>query len=488
MNQAKNINIRRQATISFAGNLADTGISFVGLVTMAYVLGAGDLGRYYFILAVIEVALFPATGLSQAVLKRGSEESQNPAEIFGTGLALGLGYVAVVSVLFAAAVLSDFVALRYSPDVVFTAIAVFVSQAVLLIQIDAYRSYGHTGYATLVDNVCGILQTFLQLFVLWMGFRIFGLLAVTVIAILVTVAGHYFVSVITISRPRMSAARSLIEYGRWSMVTAGVSKLYKRLPELVLGYFGMNAAIGYYTSADRLLMLGSYVSGSLGPALMAKTSSQGSGDTPAEMLGEFEQIHHHVTILAVAFAFGSFALAKPLMQTFFDMSDPMAITGLIGLSFYHIIQALSGVEYSFFDGMDMPELGTKSITLGLFVQIALISVLFSQFDFIGVISAIVLANFAMLLYAQTIFWEEFGIIPLPSGLITQMISGVIMYVAVDLVADVTGISTVFHLLAVVAFGAIIYITMLVLVDTAFRELVRVSVRDMAAILRGQSGS
>jgi len=40
MSQAEDINVRKQATLSFAGNLADTGISFFGLVAMAYILGA----------------------------------------------------------------------------------------------------------------------------------------------------------------------------------------------------------------------------------------------------------------------------------------------------------------------------------------------------------------------------------------------------------------------------------------------------------------
>ncbi|GAA0656258.1 oligosaccharide flippase family protein [Salarchaeum japonicum] len=482
MSQAGNINIRKQATISFAGNIVDTGISFLGLVAMAYVLGATGLGQYYLILAVVNVALFPITGLGQAVLKRGSEEPHDPAKIFGTGLSMAFLYVATIVVILAGIMISGVIPIRFGPNVIFAATTVFVTRAALTIQIDAYRGYGHTGYATLVDNAYGILQTILQLGVLVLGFEIFGLLAATTLATLVTVVGHYLVSVVSISRPQLSSARSLIAYGRWSVLSSGISTIYQRLPVLVLGFVGLDAAIGYYTSANRLLMLGSYVGGSLAPALMAKTSSQSGGETTGELFQEFRNVHHHVSILAVAFAFGSYALSEPLMATFFDMTDPLAATALVGLTFYHLIRTLTRVEYAFLDGLDMPELGTRSIAVGLVVQAVLIPVLLSLYEFIGIVIAIVLAHFVTLVIAQLVFWREFGTIPLPGGLIPQGVSGIVMFIVVEGVAGTLGIPSIFHLLAVIASGAIVYLGTLTVVDSGFREVAHVSFRDAREVL------
>lgn len=480
MSKAGDINIRKQATISFAGTLADTGISFLGLVAMAYILGAAGLGQYYLILAVVNVALFPVNGLGQAVLKRGSEEGHDADEVYGTGLAMALLYAAFVLLVLAGIVTTDLVSIRFGPSIVFAAATLFVSRAVLNTQIDAYRGYGHTGHATLVDNVYGILQTILQLAVLALGFRIFGLLAATTVATLATVIGHYLVSVVSVSRPRLFVARSLIEYGRWSVLSSGVSTVYQRLPVLVLGYVGMDAAIGYYTSANRLLMLGSHVGGSLAPAVMAKTSSV----TSETMFDEFRKAHHHVSILAVALAFGSFALSDALMVTFFGMSDPLAAGALIGLAFYHILRTLTRIEFAFLDGLDMPELGTRSIAVSLAVQAILIPLSFSEYGFLGVVGAIVLAHFVMLMVGQTIFWAKFGTVPLPGGLLTQAVSGSLMFIVVEALAKVLGIPSVVHLLGIIGVGAVVYVGVLFVIDSGFREVVQSTVTDTKQTLSG----
>lgn len=478
MSKAGDINIRKQATISFAGTLADTGISFLGLIAMAYILGASGLGQYYLILTVVNVALFPVNGLGQAILKRASEEGHDADEVYGTGLAVILLYAAVVIIILAGVVTNDFLSIRFGPSIVFAAATLFVSRAVLNTQIDAYRGYGHTGHATLVDNVYGILQTILQLTVLALGFRIFGLLAATTVATLATVIGHYLVSVVSVSRPKLSVVRSLVKYGRWSVLSSGISTIYQRLPILVLGYLGMDAAIGYYRSADRLLMLGSYLGAAFASALMAKTSSQTNKETTKEMFEEFSNTHHHVSVLAVAFAFGSFALSDTLMTTFFDMPDSLAAAALIGLALYHVIRTLTRVEYAFLDGLDMPELGTRSITVGLIVQALLIPPLSSEYGFLGIIAAIILAHLLILTIAQAVFRKKFGTVPLPGGLITQGISGMLMFVVVQGLAETFAIPSVVHLSIVIAVGAVVYVGTLVAIDSGFREVVQSSLRDI----------
>jgi O-antigen/teichoic acid export membrane protein len=198
------------------------------------------------------------------------------------------------------------------------------------------------------------------------------------------------------------------------------------------------------------------------------------------MFKEFKDTHHHVSLLAVAFAFGSFALSDSLMTTFFDMTDPLAATALIILSFFHLVKALSNLEYSFLKGLDMPELGTRSISVAFVVQIILIPIVFQISGFIGIVVAIVISHTTTLLYAQVIFWNKFGMIPLPGGLFKQGLSGIIMFVTVEAVAMMVRISTVIHLLAIIALGGLVYITVLTLIDSGFRELAQSILKDTLA--------
>lgn len=477
MSRAGQINIRRQALISFTGTLVDAGVSFLGLVAMAYVLGASGLGQYYFLIAVVNTALFPVKGLGQAVLKRGSEGRHSPAQIYGTGLMMVLLYVVLGLAMFGVVAGSDLFTIDFSWNILLATGTLFALKGVLTLQIDAYRSYGHTGYATLVDNVHGILQTGLQLAVLVLGYEIFGLLTATVGATIVTILVHYNMSVVSLSWPEPDAAAQLLTYARWSILSAGVSTIYQRLPVLVLGFVGMDAAVGYYSSANQLLMLGSYVGGSLAPALMAKTSSRKSRSSSQELNDEFYDVHHHVTVLAVGCAFGTFALSGSLMTTFFDMTEPLAATALLGLSLYHVIYPLTNVEYSLLEGLDLPELKTRSTTLGLAVQTLLLVVLLPTFGFVGVIMAFIIGNFVVLLLAQVIFWNQFDMVPFPGGLPTQIASGLIMFGVVEAIQRVVPVTSAVRLILIVGLGAAVYIGALALVDSQFRIVVEASVRD-----------
>lgn len=482
MSRAGDINIRREATISFAGSLVDTAVSFLGLIAMAYILGAAGLGRYYFVLSVVTVSLFPVMGLGQAVIKRGSEVSHDPSQVFGTGLSISLVYALLVVAGLGIVTVTDVVTIRFGSDVIVAAAAVFGVRTVLTIQLDSYRSRGHTALAQLTDNAYGILETALQLGVLAMGFEIFGLLAASAVATLMTIVAHAVFSSLDVSPPSVSVGRSLLTYGRWSITSAAISTLYERLPVLVLGFVGMDAAIGYYTSSKRLLILGSYVGGSIAPALLAKTSSKESGATETEMFEEFRNVHHHVTVLAVALAFGSYALPGPLMATFFDMSDPLAGAALMGLTLFFVIQSLVRTEYTFLNGLDMPEFGVKTGAITLAVQVVLIPILFHFYGFLGIVAAVVLAQFTGLVVTQAIFWRLFETVPLPGGLVQQCVSGVVMFLVIELITTVVHVTSAVRLLAIIAVGAIVYVTVLALVDTGFREAMGTTVAEVRAAL------
>lgn len=487
MSQAGNINIRKQATISFAGNLADTAMSFLGLIAMAYILGASDLGRYYLILSVVNVALFPVNGIAKAVLKRGSEDSNDPSEVFSTGLVLSVLYCVLIALI--VFMLRGFdIPVQLSLNILLISLALLVSRSVLIVQIDAYSGYGHTGYATLVDNGYGILQTLLQLSILALGFGIAGLLVSTVVATVITIVVHLLVSVISLSRPSLSIARSLFQYSRWSVSSAGLSTVYNRLPVLFLGFLGLEAEIGYYQAADRLLMLGSYVGASLSPALMAKTSSKTSMGSANEMLSDFRESHHHVTILAVALAFGGFALSEPLMLTMFDMASSLAAEALAILTLSHIIKSLTRIEYTYLDGLDLPELNTKSTFASLLVQSILLPIMYSHYGFIGVLLSIVISQSVSLIIAQIIFWERFSTIPLPGGLLTQSVSGLIMFVAVKLLRSYVGVSSVFVLVLIVVFGSIVYFSTLLTIDPTFRSLAKSVFQDFKRAIAARTES
>ncbi|WP_135662684.1 oligosaccharide flippase family protein [Halorhabdus rudnickae] len=469
------INIRNQASLSLAGNLVDTAISFLGLILFANVLGAGGLGKFYVVLAIVKVALFPIAGIGQSVMKRGSERNLDSAAFLGGGLTMGLAYASIVGFFLTVAFLTVPELLQYSFAVITSAFTVFLSRIFYMLLLDTYRSHGKTGFATLTDNAHGVIETGAQVALLLAGFQVAGLLVGTAMTTIGVSIVLFFFTDITISRPAADTLRSIVEFARWSVLTSGLGTVYDRLPVLVLGVILGNAAAGYYTSAMRLLMLGSYVGGSIAPALMVRVSAT-EESSEATQLDSLQMSLNYAAVLSIPMMFGSFAIPDALMETVFGPTFSTAGPILMGLSIYHIINTFSTVTYSFFDGIGRPAYATKATALSLVVRIAMLPLLV-WFGVLGVVGSVVVSHAFHLAVAQRFMRLEFGQVIVPNQVVWQFMSGLIILAIVVGLSIVLPIVNWLTLLTVVAVGAVSYVSLLGLFDGYLRGMIRQLLRE-----------
>jgi O-antigen/teichoic acid export membrane protein len=471
------INIRNQASISLAGNFVDAAISFIGLVVFANVLGADGFGKFYVILAVVKVCLFPIAGIGQSIMKRGSERGLNPAVFLGGGLTYGGVYALIAGAMILTVFFVDSTLLQYSPELVAGAFTVFVSRLVYMLLLDAYRSHGKTGFATLTDNAHGIIETGVQVSFILAGFGVMGLLAGTALTTFAVSAVLLVFSKMKIAKPSLETLRSIKMFARWSVLTSGLGTVYDRLPVLILGFVLGNTAAGYYTSAMRLLMLGSYVGGAIAPALMVRASASNAESRNGSNLSDLSNSIQYASILAIPIMFGSFAIPDALMVTIFGPT--FAGTGLIlmGLSIYHVFNTYDTVITSFFDGIDRPEYSTKATASALLVRITLIIALVGQFGVIGIVASVVVSHVFRFGVAQYLLFKQFNQTVYPIQAASQIISGAIMWRVVALLPEVVQISSWFRLIIVVGIGAGCYSIILSIIDKQIRDIVREVLRD-----------
>lgn len=463
------INIRNQATVSMLGTFLDAAVSFLGLILFANILGAGGLGDFYVLLAIVKVSRFPLGGIGQAVMKRGSERELSTAKFFGGGIVYGIAYTTICGIAVLTIALIDIDIFPYSPTLVVTAFCLFVVQLFYHLSLDVYRSYGKTGYAGLIDNILGILETALQVGLLLAGFGVFGLLiGTTVMTTLVTV-GLLILSTVTVARPDIKVLRSIWRYGRWSVITSGLANVYDRLPLLLVGAFlGSNVA-GYYTSANRLLMLGSHVGSSIAPALMVRASAS---DSSAHNLSDLRLGLQYTTILALPMFFGSLALSNTLMVTAFGPT--FAGTGpiIIGLAIYHIVNTYDTVTFSFFNGINQPEKSTKATAIALGVLSVGSAVAVLHMGILGVVTAVVFAHIIRVLVGEFMIREGFGRVVIPTGTVYQLAASIAMFVVVVGLNRYIAITGWFRLFVVVSVGAVIYTVILLILDEYLRGMAR----------------
>ena len=474
MSEDSSISIRDQASLSFAGNVIDAAISFLGLIAFAYVLGADGLGRFYLILSVVQVALFPLRGVGQAVMKRGSEAGMAPNEYFGAGLTVGGLYVSSV----VAGVVGLY---RFNPellgvpvDVLAAAASVFGVRALLILCIDTYRSYGKTGRATLVDNAMGIVETVLQVALLAAGLEITGLLAGTSIAGVFVGGGVFRFTPVGLAAPTRLHVKRLLSFAKWSVTNSGVSTLYDRLPVLVLGAIATEAAVGYYSSANRLLMLGSYVGGSVAPALMVKASVNSSEEGSSDPVSDLVEASNYVSSLSIALAFGSFAFPTVLMGTFFgpEFATREAGNALIALSVYHVINPFTTITFSFIDGIDKPWVVAGANSVSLVVRTVIVWRLGVECVLLGVICGVIVSHGIFYTIGQLSIRNEYGSIIVPKKVSYQLLSGVFMYVVVTALSRSISVGSWEVLFAIIAIGGSVYVLSVLLLDDHARGIAR----------------
>lgn len=473
------INIRNQATLSMIGTFVDAAVSFVGLVFIANVLGAGGLGKFYVLLAVVKVSRFPIGGIGRAVMKRGSERDLDPATFLGAGILYSVAYAGVCGVILISIALTYPEIFPYDLTLVVTVFILFVVQMLYHLSLDAYRGYGKTGYAGLTDNILGILETTLQVILLLAGFGVFGLLVGTTVMTVLVTGGLLLFSEVEIRRPTLDVLRSIWYYGRWSMITSGLSNVYSRFPLLLIGAILGDDVAGYYTSADRLLVLGSHVSASIAPALMVRTSASASSK---EDLVDLRLGMRYATVLALPMLFGSLAFSDTLMVTAFGPTFAGTGPVLIGIALYHVVNTYDTVIISFFDGIGRPEISTKATAISLAVLAVGSTVTVSKSGLLGVVAVVVFARAVRVLVGEIVLQEDFDQTVVPTGVFHQLAASILMMFVVIGLNYYVVITGWFQLLVIVGFGALTYGIVLLTLDEYLREIIRAILTEALSAL------
>ncbi|MFB6176355.1 MAG: polysaccharide biosynthesis C-terminal domain-containing protein [Halobaculum sp.] len=472
--------IRNQSAISYAGNLIDAAVSFGGLVLFANLLGAAGIGRFYTILAVVQVASFPAAGVGQAIQKRGSEYDESPAPFLGAGLTMGTGYVLLIVVVVSGLITVGLTG-RFTTRQVVGAVGVLAARVAFLLINDAYKAQGKTGFATLADNVLGIVETVVQTAFVLLGFGVFGLLVGTSVATVCAVIGHLAVTSVRVDQPTRDTFALLLSFARWTTSTAGLNTVYDRLPVLALYAFASPTVVGYYSAANKLLVLGSYVGGSLAPALMVRASRRTTADAFDSVVEDLRMTFQYAGIVAIPMWIGALVMPKELMSVVFGFEQ--GAVALVGLGVFHIINTLDTVTYSFITGINRPDFSFSATVTGLLVRVIVIGATIQPFGLVGVIAAVVVSHATHLLLAVRVLRAELGRVSFPVGIAYQLIAAGTMGVAVRLVTSVVNVGTWLPLLLVVAFGTACYGFVLLSLDERLRQISTGILRDAGVSAR-----
>ncbi|WP_276272958.1 flippase [Haloarcula litorea] len=470
------MNLVRSALKIFSANVVSSVLSFLAIVLFSQELGAAPLGTYYPFLALLGLLAIPADfGISAATEKRLSEGS-DPGSFLSTALVLKLPPLVLIGTLI---ILAQTQINQYlGEDIALLLVVVLFVQEGANMSLSVLRGELRTGQTALVRILrpVGFLTVGYLLIAQGYGLiaLIYGYLAGTVAML---VAGWWRVST-SFARPKISHARSLFDYGKFSVVSSLGGYFYSWMDVAILSLFvsleltATRADIGAYENAWRVsmivLLLGRAIATTIFPQ-MSKWDAEDATDRienvlPTAMLPA-------LLIVIPAFA-GTIVLSDEILRILFGPEFTTAWLVLIILMGEKIFQAVHIMLGRSLQALDNPDLAAYATAVAITVNLVLNVVLIWQFGIAGAAVATAI-SFVVNTGLHTHYLNKFITVDFPvAEMLWSVAASVVMAFVLYRIQLLMTITDIVELLAVVTCGVVIY--GLVLFSS---ETIRVRVSD-----------
>jgi O-antigen/teichoic acid export membrane protein len=459
------LSLGREALIGFVAKILLAGMGFAGIVVYYRFLGPETLGIYYTVLAAANVVAQFVGGFASALQKRVSERQTDLAEYIGVGVVVYVTIVGAGGVLAYAlepTISSVFLSSRH----LWGGVGIFASLSLFTVTNRIYSGIGKPGLAVWTDAARSVLTLALQLGLLFVGLREFGLIYGYVAATLVSALG---VLALIGVRPVLPSRRALArtwEFAKWSVPSGFANNLYGRIDVLILAVLVSSTAVGLYEPAHRLTVPATFVAASVGASLTVKASGLSSIGESVEH--DLRNAVSYTLLLAAPLFFGALAMPEALMRTIYGPSATAGAMALVGLALFQVFNSFQLPFDNLVSGIDRPEinLGVSVVTISIDVVLAV--VLARAYGLEGVVAATVLSEVVRVVIFQGILYRMFGSFVLTRPVIEQLASAVVMFLAVEGVLLAFSIRSVLDLLLVVSLGGAVYFGCLLVVSPHFR--------------------
>ena len=469
MRDTTTLGIGREALYSLISNVTMGMVGFAGTFIFARVLGASGLGVYQTALAAGFIFSELSSGISVAVRKRVSEVDIDPAKFFGGGLLLHVLFSLLVLALFL--IFRNF-AISYfgSREIALGVILVVVSLGFFDMANRTYAGIGYPARSSWMDTIRSAITLILQVYLLWIGLEAFGLIVGLTTATLVTGIITILVAGVRPTVPTRETIEEIYDFARWSVPNGLLNNLYSSSDILIITAAAGSTATGLYTVAKQLSQPAIYMASSIKNALYVKSSGRHSAGQ--DVIQDLTNSVAYAGLIAVPIFFGALSMPNAIPRTVFGGEFAAAGSALIGMALFQISNVYVAQFESIFGSIDRPDVVFR-VNIGVTgVHLPLAVVLGYSYGLLGVVGATVFAELVRFIIYQYLAYAKFGRVVFPRPVSEQFLSGITMFVIIEIVLRFIEIRSWLFLLPVVSGGAIVYFTTLFTISSHFRLAIR----------------
>jgi len=456
-----------QVSIGLVGKVLTQVAGFVGSVALARVLGPGGYGLFYVALGIAKFFENPATGWAAACRKRLAETD------FDTGEAVGSTLLAVLAMALVGGpvsygvltVLSGNAVIPLAVPLLFVPVSIYLSMTQLLA---SRRNFALVEWGSVVRTV---LKITFQIGLVVAGLEVWGMVGGTIAASLLTVPLVYRWLDVRPAVPSTESLVSVARYARWSVPGRFLGTGLSRMDVILLGWLATAGAAGMYQVALKLAMPAALVSAAVGTGLLGRISNLESRDE--EWHTDYRNALSMESLLAVPIFFGSVVLSEGLIVTVFSAQYEGAGVFLVGLALYKVLDTQTSPRESVLNALDRPDVVFWTSLAALAINVSLGVGLLLLYGPVGIVLATVITQ-AFTYTARTVavrMLTDAGTV-VTRPFLEQVLAGAVMAALVRIGTRVVGPEGWHVIVALVAFGGVIYFGVLLAFSSYFRSTVR----------------
>lgn len=447
--------IGRSATKLFLANVGKALILFVGTIYFSRVLGGDGFAPAILFEALLGLLSIPADmGLRGAVEKRISEGSDAGA-VLTTSLLLKLVPLIAIGlcVLSFRPQVNAYLGASLAPLVAIT----LVVQEATLVCTAAVRGELRVGASAPIQftKYAGWLTIGAVLVSLGYGVfaPVYGLLGGNIVALLL--------AVITLRTapgpPSTGAARSLVSYARFNVISDIGGYAYNWIDVIVLGFFVLPAQVTAYEIAWRISMVVMTFSGALSDTIFPQISAWDADGVRQRV----EELLPHALALslfgAIPVFFGTVLYAEELLSILFAPEYTIAALALVILMGEKALQSVHAVLGRTLLAIDRPDLAATATLISIVLNVVLNVVLIQLYGIAGAAAATGL-SFLVNTAAHGYFVSDFVSISLPrTQILHSVLSSAVMVACLLVVRQAFAVSSLPSLLGQVFIGFVVYV-------------------------------
>jgi O-antigen/teichoic acid export membrane protein len=458
----------RLAKTSILYFIADVGTSIIGFLATLYfarVLGAGPLGQYFLVVALLGWLSIPSSGIASAVNKRVSE-GQSDRSVLSAGMLLSLGYAVLVVAV--AVVGGRYINAYVGTEISLFVAGLFVAKVLFETTFEGLKGQKKVAKAGFLRTGDRLLRAAGQIALIHLGYTVVGLVSGHALALFVAAA---FGLVIYGGRPTLpdqQTVRNVVDYGRYSWLGDMKTQAISWMDILVLGFFVTSNLVGIYEVSWRLASVLILVSNAVEHTLFPEISDIATDSDYDEVRELLSEALFYAGLFTIPGFFGTIVLGPELLRIYgaeFVRGAPV----LLALILARTINVYEMQLLSVINAIDRPDIAFRINFVFVVLNMTLNAILVYMYGWYGAAVATILSSLAILMLSYRAVVQLIGRPDIPlAGISQELLSAAVMAVTIVIVDRVFPVQNMYLTVSLVGFGAAVYGLVLYTISSRIR--------------------